>query len=141
MKQKIGFIGIIQLVCGALSGIISLSVLISQESLTVVSFVRWFIFVYVMLMLLSSMFYESVRMKHEGKERKTLAILVLQILLFLCMAVASYRETLWIVLTYAIYVVGNLLVIFVINRASILKKKYWLCTIVIIYCLVFAIGR
>ena len=54
MKRKIGFIGIIQLVCAALSSIISLSVLISQESLTATSFFRWFIFLYVIFMLLSN---------------------------------------------------------------------------------------
>jgi hypothetical protein len=54
MKQKIGFIGIIQLVCAVLSGLISLFVLISQESLTFISFIRWFIFLYVILMLLSN---------------------------------------------------------------------------------------
>ena len=54
MKRKIGFIGIIQLVCAALSSIISLSVLIPQESLTHVSFLRWFLFLYVILMLLSN---------------------------------------------------------------------------------------
>ena len=54
MKRKIGFIGIIQLVCAALSSIISLSVLISQDSLTTTSFFRWFIFLYVIFMLLSN---------------------------------------------------------------------------------------
>ena len=54
MKQKIGFIGIIQLVCGVLSGILSLLVLTSQDSLTFISFLRWFLFLYVILMLLSN---------------------------------------------------------------------------------------
>ena len=54
MKQKIGFIGIIQLVCAILSGLISFFVLIAQERLTLVSFFRWFIFLYVLLMLLSN---------------------------------------------------------------------------------------
>jgi ZIP family zinc transporter len=52
--KKIGFIGIIQLVCAALSGAISLSVLLSQKSLTSHAFLRWFIFLYVLLMLLSN---------------------------------------------------------------------------------------
>ena len=54
MKQKIGFIGIIQLVCGLLSCLISLSVLRSQGGLSWVSFLRWSIFLYVILMLLSN---------------------------------------------------------------------------------------
>ena len=53
MKQKIGFIGIIQLVCVILSGAISLAALMSQESLTLISFLRWFIFIYVILLLVS----------------------------------------------------------------------------------------
>ena len=54
MKQKLGFITIIQLVCAALSVIVSLAVLISQDSLSFPSFIRWFIFLYVILMLLSN---------------------------------------------------------------------------------------
>ena len=54
MKHKLSFIGIIQLVCALFSSIISVSVLISQESLTFVSFLRWFLFLYVILMLLSN---------------------------------------------------------------------------------------
>ena len=54
MKEKIRFIGLIQLICGVLSGLISLSVLISQESLTFLAFLRWFLFLYVILMLLSN---------------------------------------------------------------------------------------
>ena len=54
MKQKIGFIGLIQLICGFLSGLISLAISISQESLTTAYFLRWFLFLYVILMLLSN---------------------------------------------------------------------------------------
>ena len=54
MKEKIGFIGIIQLICAGLSGAISLLILITQESLSFISFLRWFIFLYVILMLLSN---------------------------------------------------------------------------------------
>ena len=54
MKEKLGFIGIIQLICLALSGLISLFVLIAQESLAIVSFLRWFLFLYIILMLLSN---------------------------------------------------------------------------------------
>ena len=54
MKEKLGVIGIIQLICLALSGLISLFVLIAQESLAIVSFLRWFLFLYIILMLLSN---------------------------------------------------------------------------------------
>ena len=54
MRDKLGFIGIIQLICAILSGVISVLILISQESLGFVSFLRWFIFLYVILMLLSN---------------------------------------------------------------------------------------
>ena len=72
MKQKIGFIGIIQLICAGLSGLISLFVLISQESLTFVSFIRWFIFLYVLLMLLS-----NVLLSHRFAEGRVQEILFL----------------------------------------------------------------
>ena len=72
MKQKIGFIGIIQLVCALLSGIISLSVLLSQESLTFISFLRWFIFLYVILMLLS-----NVMLSHRFAQGRLQEILFL----------------------------------------------------------------
>jgi len=72
MKRKIGFIGIIQLVCGLLSGLISLLVLISQESLTSVSFLRWFIFLYVILMLLS-----NVLLSHRFSQGRLQEILFL----------------------------------------------------------------
>ena len=54
MKDKLGFIGIIQLICLALSGVLSLIILLVQESLALVSFLRWFLFLYVILMLLSN---------------------------------------------------------------------------------------
>ena len=54
MKRKIGFIGIIQLACIVLSWVISLAILISQDGLTFLSFVRWSIFTYVILLLLSN---------------------------------------------------------------------------------------
>ena len=72
MKRKIGFIGIIQLVCAFLSSIISLSILISQESLTFVSFLRWFIFLYVILMLLS-----NVLLSHKFSQGRLQEILFL----------------------------------------------------------------
>ena len=72
MKRKIGFIGIIQLVCAFLSSIISLSVLISQESLTLISFLRWSIFIYVILMLLS-----NVLLSHRFSQGRMQEILFL----------------------------------------------------------------
>jgi len=72
MKQKIGFIGLIQLVCAFLSGMISLFVLMGQESLTLVSFLRWFIFIYVILMLLS-----NVLLSHRFSQGRMQEILFL----------------------------------------------------------------
>lgn len=72
MKHKIGFIGIIQLVCGVLSALISLFILISQESLTFVSFLRWLLFLYVILMLLS-----NVLLSHRFSEGRAQEILFL----------------------------------------------------------------
>ena len=72
MKQKIGFIGIIQLVCAVLSGAISLFVLISQECLTFISFLRWFIFLYIILMLLS-----NVMLSHRFSQGRVQEILFL----------------------------------------------------------------
>ena len=54
MKRKIGFIGIIQLVCLALSILMSLWKLIPQGGLSFISFIRWTLFLYVVLMLLSN---------------------------------------------------------------------------------------
>ena len=72
MKQKFGFIGIIQLVCALLSSIISLSVLMSRDELTFISFLRWFIFLYVMLMLLS-----NVLLSHRFSQGRLQEILFL----------------------------------------------------------------
>ena len=72
MKHKIGFIGIIQLVCALLSSIVSVSVLLSQESLTLISFLRWSIFLYVILMLLS-----NVMLSHRFSQGRLQEILFL----------------------------------------------------------------
>ena len=72
MKRKIGFIGIIQLVCALLSSIISFSVLISQGNLNGVSFLRWFIFLYVILMILS-----NVLLSHRFSQGRLQEILFL----------------------------------------------------------------
>ncbi len=57
MKRKIGFVGIIQLVCVFLSCVISLSILMSQGSLTFGSFLSWSLFLYVMFVLLSNVLF------------------------------------------------------------------------------------
>ena len=54
MKHKLGFIGIIQLVCVACSMLLSLAILIPQNALSFISFLRWGIFLYVILMLISN---------------------------------------------------------------------------------------
>ena len=54
MKQKIGFITIIQLVCAAVSCLLTFGILTAQGALTFASFLRWGIFLYVLLMLLSN---------------------------------------------------------------------------------------
>jgi type IV secretory pathway TraG/TraD family ATPase VirD4 len=54
MKRKLGFVGIIQLVCVVLSLIISVAILISQNAFSFIALVRWSIFLYVILMLLSN---------------------------------------------------------------------------------------
>ena len=72
MKEKLGFIGIIQLICAGLSALISLFVLISQESLTFVAFLRWFLFLYVILMLLS-----NVLLSHRFSEGRLQEVLFL----------------------------------------------------------------
>ena len=72
MKQKIRFIGIVQLICAVLSTILSLLVLISQESLTFVAFLRWFIFLYIILMLMS-----NVLLSHRFSEGRVQEILFL----------------------------------------------------------------
>ena len=54
MKRKIGFIGIIQVVCICLSSLITLSILVAQGGLELVPFLRWSVFLYVILMLVSN---------------------------------------------------------------------------------------
>ena len=54
MKRKIGFVGLIQLACIILSILISLAILISQDGLSFISFLRWSVFLYVILVLLSN---------------------------------------------------------------------------------------
>ena len=72
MKENIRFIGIIQLVCAVLSSIVSLAALISQESLTFISFLRWFLFIYVILMFLS-----NVLLSHRFSQGRLQEILFL----------------------------------------------------------------
>ena len=72
MKRKLGFIGIIQLVCGFLSCLISLSILMSQDGLTLGSFLQWGVFLYVILMLLS-----NVLLSHRFSQGRLQEILFL----------------------------------------------------------------
>jgi type IV secretory pathway TraG/TraD family ATPase VirD4 len=68
MKRKIGFVGLIQLACIFLSTLISLTILISQGGLTFVSFLRWGIFLYVILMLLSNVILSHKFAQGRGQE-------------------------------------------------------------------------
>ena len=72
MKRKIGFIGIIQLACMFLSSLITLSILMSQEGLTLTSFLRWSVFLYVILMLIS-----NVALSHKFSQGRLQEILFL----------------------------------------------------------------
>ena len=72
MKQKIGFIGIIQLVCAFLSMLLSTFILISQDNMNPASFLRWSVFLYVILMLLS-----NVMLSHRFSEGRLQEILFL----------------------------------------------------------------
>ena len=72
MKQKIGFIGIIQLVCASLSALVSLLVLMSQDSLSAVSFLRWGVFLYVIFMLIS-----NVMLSHKFSKGRLQEVLFL----------------------------------------------------------------
>ena len=62
----------IQLICGFLAILITLSVLMSKDSLTLVSFLRWSIFLYVILMLLS-----NVLLSHRFSQGRAQEILFL----------------------------------------------------------------
>ena len=72
MKQKLRFIGLIQLACGALSALVSFFILTSQENLGLVAFLRWFLFLYVILMLLS-----NVLLSHRFSQGRLQEILFL----------------------------------------------------------------
>ena len=72
MKHKIGFVGIIQLVCAGLSSLISFGVLYSSNALTPLSFLRWGLFLYVILMLLS-----NVLLSHRFSQGKFQELLFL----------------------------------------------------------------
>ena len=72
MKRKFGFIGIIQLACIFLSSLISLSILLSQDGLTFVSFLRWSVFLYVILVLFS-----NVILSHKFAQGRVQEILFL----------------------------------------------------------------
>ena len=72
MKRKIGFIGIIQLVCALLSSVIAVFVLMSQDDLTLWGFLRWAIFLYVIFMLLS-----NVMLSHRFSKGRLQEILFL----------------------------------------------------------------
>ena len=72
MKRKIGFITIIQLVCAMLSALVSVLVLTSQDNLSLVSFLRWSVFLYVIFMLLS-----NVMLSHRFSKGRLQEILFL----------------------------------------------------------------
>ena len=72
MKRKFGFIGIIQLVCLALSILMSLWILIPQGGLSFISFIRLVLFLYVVLMLLS-----NVVLSHKFSQGRLQEILFL----------------------------------------------------------------
>ena len=72
MKRKIGFVGIIQGACAVLSVLITLSILLSQNGLSLVSFLRWSVFIYVILMLIS-----NVALSHKFAQGRLQEILFL----------------------------------------------------------------
>ena len=72
MKRKIGFIGIIQLVCVFISVLLSLIITLSQNGSSFVSFLCWSLFLYVALMLLS-----NVALSHKFSQGRRQEILFL----------------------------------------------------------------
>ena len=57
MLKKITFIGIIQIICAALAGLLSVWVLYANDMLTLGKWVQWEIFWYIMLMIFSNVIF------------------------------------------------------------------------------------
>ena len=72
MKQKLGFIGIIQLVCGLIAAIISVLIMMSTSGLSLFGFAHWGLFLYVVCMLLS-----NVMLSHRFAKGRAQEILFL----------------------------------------------------------------
>ena len=92
-------------------------------------------------MLLSTAIYCSVKAYFEGtnKKKKLLSVLlVFGILAVICVEKAVPIALIW---QYIVLLVLNIGAAFVINRASVLKKKLWYAVTLICFVILFFVGR
>jgi len=96
----------------------------------------WFV-----LLLLSTAIYCGVKAHFEGANKKKKLLGALLILGILAVMLVEKAVPVALLLQYIVLLVLNTGVAVVINRASVLKKKYWYAVTLICFVILFFIGR
>lgn len=100
-----------------------------------ISVTGWFL-----LMLSATALYCKVKMHYEGAGRAKNILSILMVLVILGIFVLEQTVPVMLFTEYAFFMCINVLAVFMMNRASVLKKKIWLTAIMICYIIVFALG-
>ena len=96
----------------------------------------WFV-----LLLLSTAIYCGVKAHFEGANKKKKLLGALLILGILAVMLVEKAVPVALLLQYIVLLVLNTGAAVVINRASVLKKKYWYAVTLICFVILFFIGR
>lgn len=96
----------------------------------------WFV-----LLLLSTALYCKVKAHYEGTNKKKKVLSALLILGILAVMLVERAVPVALVCEYVALLVLNAGAAFVINRASVLKKKYWYIVTLVCFVILFFVGR
>ena len=96
----------------------------------------WFV-----LLLLATAIYCKVKARHEGTNKKKQILNLLLLIGILVVFLVEKAAPALLLIEYVVLLGVNIGAAFVINRASVLKKKIWYVVTLVCYLLLFLIGR
>lgn len=100
------------------------------------SVTEWFV-----LLLLSTAIYCGVKAYHEGTNKKKKLLSMLLVVGIVAVVLVEKAVPIMLMLEYVVLLILNIGAAFVINRASVLKKKYWYIVTLVCYLILFLVGR
>ena len=101
-----------------------------------ISIISWFA-----LLLFAGLLYGCVKMYYEGTNKKKAVLYLIMMVMILAIIVIEKAVPVAALLKYLVLLIINGLVTLCVNRASVLKKRFWYAVTLVCYLILFFVGR